>query len=83
MPYVQYFQDGYALHSAYWHDHFGLARSHGCINLSEGDATWVYNASQVGDPVTIKGTEVHISPGDGWTVWDISWDEYKKGSALR
>ena len=23
VPYVQYFQDGYALHSAYWHDHFG------------------------------------------------------------
>jgi lipoprotein-anchoring transpeptidase ErfK/SrfK len=57
--------------------------SHGCINLSEANAAWVYNVSQVGDPVTISGTEVHISPGDGWTVWDMSWDEYKKGSALR
>lgn len=76
---------GVYFHSAPWSvgDQGYTNVSHGCINLSEGDATWVYNASQVGDPVTIKGTEVHISPGDGWTVWDISWDEYKKGSALR
>jgi hypothetical protein len=25
VPYVQYFHEGYALHSAYWHDHFGVA----------------------------------------------------------
>jgi len=38
IPYVQYFQDGYALHAAYWHDGFGQPRSHGCINLSPEDA---------------------------------------------
>ena len=42
VPYVQYFQDGYALHSAYWHDHFGLARSHGCINLAPIDALRIF-----------------------------------------
>ncbi len=56
--------------------------SHGCINLSESDAIWVYRTSQVGDPVTITGTEAHISPGDGWTVWDMSWEQYKKGIVL-
>jgi hypothetical protein len=38
IPYVQYFQDGYALHAAYWHDAFGMPKSHGCINLAPEDA---------------------------------------------
>jgi lipoprotein-anchoring transpeptidase ErfK/SrfK len=38
VPYVEYFSSGYALHAAYWHDVFGEARSHGCINLSPIDA---------------------------------------------
>lgn len=42
VPYVQYFEKGYALHVAYWHDVFGLARSHGCINLSPIDGKIVF-----------------------------------------
>jgi hypothetical protein len=38
IPYVQYFEGGYALHAAYWHDDFGKPRSHGCINLTPDDA---------------------------------------------
>ncbi|MFW5739476.1 MAG: L,D-transpeptidase [Myxococcota bacterium] len=38
IPYVQYFEGGYALHAAYWHNDFGTPRSHGCINLSPVDA---------------------------------------------
>jgi hypothetical protein len=38
IPYVQYFEGGYALHAAYWHDDFGTPRSHGCINLAPEDA---------------------------------------------
>lgn len=38
IPYVQYFEGGYALHAAYWHSDFGTPRSHGCINLSPDDA---------------------------------------------
>lgn len=38
VPYVQYFEDGYALHGAYWHDKFGQPKSHGCVNLSPEDA---------------------------------------------
>lgn len=45
VPYVQYFQDGYALHAAYWHDSFGSPRSHGCINLSPADARWLFHWS--------------------------------------
>ncbi len=42
VPYVQYFKDGYALHGAYWHDRFGVPKSHGCINLSPEDARRVF-----------------------------------------
>jgi lipoprotein-anchoring transpeptidase ErfK/SrfK len=38
VPYVQYFEQGYALHGAYWHDRFGTPKSHGCINLTPEDA---------------------------------------------
>ena len=43
IPYVQYFQEGYALHAAYWHDDFGVPRSHGCVNLSPEDAKWLFS----------------------------------------
>ncbi|MEO7095599.1 MAG: L,D-transpeptidase, partial [Polyangiales bacterium] len=42
VPFVQYFEAGYALHGAYWHDGFGEPRSHGCINLAELDAMWLF-----------------------------------------
>ena len=38
VPYVQYFEEGFALHGAYWHDGFGTPKSHGCVNLTPEDA---------------------------------------------
>ncbi len=34
VPNVLYFDRGYALHGAYWHNNFGTPVSHGCINLN-------------------------------------------------
>jgi hypothetical protein len=31
------------IHAAYWHNSFGSARSHGCVNLTFDDAEWLYN----------------------------------------
>ena len=42
VPWVMYFKGGYALHAAYWHDEFGRARSHGCVNLAPIDARYVF-----------------------------------------
>jgi lipoprotein-anchoring transpeptidase ErfK/SrfK len=42
VPFVQYFHKGFALHGAYWHDDFGKARSHGCVNLSAKDSAWLF-----------------------------------------
>jgi lipoprotein-anchoring transpeptidase ErfK/SrfK len=42
VPWTMYFDEGRALHGAYWHDGFGYRRSHGCVNLSITDAHWLY-----------------------------------------
>jgi hypothetical protein len=38
-----YFDGGISLHGTYWHDGFGYRRSHGCVNLSITDASYVFN----------------------------------------
>lgn len=45
VPYVMYFEMGYALHSAFWHNRFGHTRSHGCVNLAPKDAKWIFEWS--------------------------------------
>lgn len=43
VPWTMFFDDGRALHGAYWHDGLGYRRSHGCVNLSITDARWLYD----------------------------------------
>jgi hypothetical protein len=33
---------GTAIHGAYWHNDFGVRRSHGCLNVSQEAGRWVY-----------------------------------------
>jgi lipoprotein-anchoring transpeptidase ErfK/SrfK len=33
---------GVAIHSTYWHNYFGIPRSHGCVNCAPEDARWVW-----------------------------------------
>ncbi len=72
VPWVQYFEAGYALHAALWHDEFGKPRSHGCINISPIDARrlffWTdpplpsdWHGVNAGE-TTAEGTVVHIHP---------------------
>jgi hypothetical protein len=44
VPWTEYFypERDLALHTAYWHDQFGIQRSHGCVNLAPRDARWLY-----------------------------------------
>lgn len=42
VPWTMFFDNGRALHGAYWHDGFGYRRSHGCVNMSITDAHWMY-----------------------------------------
>ncbi len=34
--------DGYAVHAAFWHNKFGVPRSHGCVNCLPEDAKWIF-----------------------------------------
>ncbi|MEX0787275.1 MAG: L,D-transpeptidase [Anaerolineales bacterium] len=43
VPWVSYLtEDGISLHGTYWHNDFGVPRSHGCINLTAEAAKWIY-----------------------------------------
>ena len=42
VPYTQYFDGSVALHTAFWHNRFGLQRSHGCVNIAPHDAKRVF-----------------------------------------
>ena len=58
VPWVSYFEitNGVALHGAYWHNDFGRARSHGCVNLRPEDALWLFRWSNPPSPgAPIKG----------------------------
>jgi L,D-transpeptidase-like protein len=43
VPWIMYFDGPIALHGAYWHDRFGEAHSHGCVNLTPQDAQWLFD----------------------------------------
>lgn len=76
--------DGEFIHAAPWTADAPGRRnvSHGCVNVSTADARWLFAKTKVGDPVTVTGTERRITPGNGWTAWNLSWPEFAAGSAL-
>jgi len=36
------FETGVAFHGTYWHNNFGSQMSHGCVNMRNNDAKWVF-----------------------------------------
>jgi hypothetical protein len=70
VPYVMYFdKEGYAMHGAYWHDRFGVPKSHGCINLAPEDARRIFYWTEPQVPtgwhgvlLPLKGTVLFIHP---------------------
>ena len=53
VPWTMYFDQARALHGAYWRANFGYPETHGCVNLSIGDANWLYRWAEVGDWVYV------------------------------
>lgn len=51
VPWVTYFQGGYAFHGAPWRSSFGYSGSHGCINMPVSEAKWVYDWAEIGTTV--------------------------------
>lgn len=68
VPYVMFFSNnevpgsaGFSLHGTYWHNNFGHAMSHGCVNMKTTDAEKIFEwadgpiDSKQGTKITIYG----------------------------
>lgn len=53
VPYTMYYNQGYGIHGAYWHNNFGNPMSHGCINMKPEEAGVVFKWAQVGTRVIV------------------------------
>jgi lipoprotein-anchoring transpeptidase ErfK/SrfK len=53
VQFVSFFHKAYAIHGAYWHNNFGRPVSHGCVNMRNADAEWVFAWAPIGTPVQI------------------------------
>jgi lipoprotein-anchoring transpeptidase ErfK/SrfK len=75
---------GEFIHAAPWSvaDQGRRNVSHGCVNVSTENARYLFNLLKIGTPVAVKHTETRVNKGDGWTGWDLSWEDYRAGSAL-
>ncbi|MER6201224.1 Ig-like domain-containing protein [Streptomyces sp. NPDC001586] len=84
---------GTFIHGNYWgaDSVFGSANtSHGCVGLNDakgaGDpnqpAAWFYDNSLIGDVVTVVNSpDKTIKPDNGLNGWNMSWADWKTGSA--
>jgi len=63
VPWTMYYDQSRALHGAYWPRLLGYPQSHGCVNMSIGDAKWLYDW-------TIEGDWVYVYDPSGRTPTD-------------
>ncbi len=85
---------GTFIHGNYWgaRSIFGnVNTSHGCVGLADvkgaGDpnqtAAWFFDHSMIGDVVIVKNSnDKTIKPDNGLNGWNMSWSEWKAGSAV-
>ncbi|GAA1394540.1 L,D-transpeptidase [Luteococcus peritonei] len=76
---------GEFIHSAPWNaGNFGVRNaSHGCVGMSTDSMYRLYTTAQIGDPVVFTGSKRTLEDGNGWTDWNLSWEQWRKKSALR
>jgi hypothetical protein len=67
VPWIIYItESGIAFHGTYWHNDFGKARSHGCINLPSKASKWLYRWTLPSVPhnkqsvYNVSGTHVDV-----------------------
>jgi lipoprotein-anchoring transpeptidase ErfK/SrfK len=53
VPWTMYYDGGFAIHGAYWHDNFGTPVSHGCVNLRVPEAKALFEWADVGTEVVV------------------------------
>ncbi|MFE5488223.1 Ig-like domain-containing protein [Streptomyces sp. NPDC056527] len=85
---------GTFLHGNYWADSstFGSANvSHGCVGLRDekggspdSPAGWFFDRTLIGDVVeVVNSRDRKVAPDNGLGGWNMEWDQWKAGSALR
>jgi lipoprotein-anchoring transpeptidase ErfK/SrfK len=56
--------------------------SHGCLNVSPGNAQWFFNNTKRGDIVEVRNTVGSTLSGtEGLGDWNIPWEQWKAGNA--
>ena len=66
VPWCSFFTGaGNAFHGTYWHNDYGLPRSHGCVNLPSESAKFIYRWSRPNVPA--DSDYVHL-PGEGTRI---------------
>ncbi|MGW7408778.1 L,D-transpeptidase [Streptomyces sp. NPDC054833] len=84
---------GTFLHGNYWAgDAFGNSNvSHGCVGLmdikggsSDTPAGWFFDRTLIGDVVeVVNSNDKKVSPDNGFGGWNMGWNEWKAGSAVK
>lgn len=75
VPWTCFFRSpgGYALHGTYWHNNFGLQMSHGCVNMRNEDAKWLFRwSTPVFDSLKIESSRNWERTGNGTQVYVYS-----------
>ncbi|WP_046494041.1 L,D-transpeptidase [Streptomyces odonnellii] len=58
--------------------------THGCIGLAtDGTARRFYEEVIPGDVVRVTGSTETVAAGNGYGDWNLDWEEWRAGSALR
>ncbi|WP_067824780.1 L,D-transpeptidase [Actinomadura kijaniata] len=57
--------------------------SHGCVRSPEASARWFFNWAYPGDIVNITGTKRKLDWWNGWGYWQMPFERWTEGSALR
>jgi lipoprotein-anchoring transpeptidase ErfK/SrfK len=84
---VRVTNSGEFVHAAAWNTgNIGSrSTSHGCTNLTVGDAEWFYKFAKIGDVVTYAntGTSKTQPSWDGLGDWNVSWTDWSAGNLLK
>ncbi len=77
---------GEFLHTAAWStgSQGNTNVSHGCVGMNTRDSDWLWHVSHIGDPVEVSSKYGAAMPvtGNGYGDWNMSWNDWKAGSAL-
>jgi hypothetical protein len=70
VPWTSFFKSpgGYALHGTYWHNNFGMQMSHGCVNMRNQDAKFIFRWCSPAYQPDIKNIADWEQTGYGTTV---------------